>query len=113
MAYLIPADNSVPGNPVYVQLVHATAGGGRIVSVTTSSQAIAMIAGTRLLKTAVGSESPVYFKFGGSGVTVAATNGNFDDFMPPNGFGWIGVPPGATHVAVIGTAATSMLMTMA
>ncbi|RME84668.1 MAG: hypothetical protein D6775_04820, partial [Caldilineae bacterium] len=89
------------------------AGGGTVLSVAASSARLALLPKTRLLKIAAPLNTAVFLKFGDNTVTAGTTTGTFDNFVGEGVVGWIGVPPGATHVAYIGTTAGSAILAQA
>ena len=113
MPYLIPSESTTVDSPEFIQLVATKPNSGRTVSVTTTSQTIALMPGTRLIKFAVGTGSTVFVRFGSSSITAGTADGAFDDFAVGGFAGWLGVPAGATHMAVVGTANVTMVMVQA
>jgi hypothetical protein len=84
-----------------------------IISVGTSAAAVAIPAGTgydwRMFNPTA---NDIFVKFGKtSGVTVAATSGNFDLCIPAGAVETGHFPPKTTHIATISTATSTLQLT--
>lgn len=113
MPYLIPSESSTVNSPVFIQLVATKPNSGRTVSVTTTSQTIALMPGTRMIKFAVGTGGTIFVRFGSSSITAGSADGAFDDFVVGGFTGWLGVPDGATHMAIVSTTNVTAVMVQA
>ena len=105
--YLRGASNATT-EAVFAQIPVPSMSAGRSVAVTTSSQNIPLSVGADTLIITNTSTEVVYFKFGNSSVTASMGDLDWQFIVAGTDRRAVGVPPGATHLAYIGTAACSI-----